>query len=84
MGISPISVAKEMAKDIRDKSDDECKFYESAEDFPDPIELSSQKKNLMVFEDLVLEKQITCESYYVSGRHSNVDCFYFQLKTISS
>ena len=30
----------------------------------------------MVFDDLLLEKQITCESYYVRGRHSNVDCFY--------
>ena len=30
----------------------------------------------MVFDDLLLEKQNTCESYYVRGRHSNVDCFY--------
>ena len=45
MGISPISVVKEMTKDIRDKSDVECKFYESAEDVPDPRELSSLKKN---------------------------------------
>ena len=57
MGISPISVVEEMAKDIRDKSDVECKFYESAEDVPDPRELSSEKKNLMVFNDLLLEKQ---------------------------
>ena len=73
-----------MAKDVRDKSDVECKFYESAEDVPDPRELSSQKKNLMVFDDLLLEKQIICESYYVRGRHSIVDCFnlaqnYFKL-----
>ena len=76
LGISPISVVKEMAKDIRDKFDVECKFYESAEDVPDPRELSSEKKNLMVFDDLLLERQITCESYYVRRRHSNVDCFY--------
>ena len=76
LGISPIPVVEEMAKDIRDKSDVECKFYESAEDVPNPRELSLQKKNLMVFDDLLLEKQITCESYYVRGRHSNVDCFY--------
>ena len=76
MSISPISVVEEMSKDIRDKSNVECKFYESAEDVPEPRELSSQKKNIMVFDDLLLEKQITCESYYVSGRHSNVDCFY--------
>ena len=30
----------------------------------------------MVFYDLLLEKQHTCESYYVRGRHRNVDCFY--------
>ena len=76
LGISPISVVEEMAKDIREKSNVECKFYESAEDVPDPRELSSEKKNLMIFDDLLLEKQITCESYYVRGRHSNVDCFY--------
>ena len=76
LGISLISVVEEMAKDIRDKSDVECKFYESDEDVPDPRELSSEKKNLMVFDDLLLEKQITCESYYVRGRHSNVDCLY--------
>ena len=76
LGISPLSIVEEMAKDIRDKSDVECIFYESAEDVPDPRELSSEKKNVMVFDDLLLEKEITCESYYVRGRHSNVDCFY--------
>ena len=76
LGISPISVVEERVKDIREKSDAECKFYESAEDVPDTRELSSEKKNLMVFDDLLLEKQNICESYYVRGRHSNVDCFY--------
>ena len=65
-----------MAKDIRDKSDVQWKFYKLAEDVPDPRELSSEKKNLMVFDDLLLEKQNTCESHFVRGRHSNVDCFY--------
>ena len=75
MGISPISIVEGIAKEIRDKSDVECKFYQSAEDVPDPREQSSQKKNLMVF-DVLLEKQKTGESYYVRGRHSNVNCFY--------
>ena len=35
LNISPISVTEEMAKGIMDKSDTECKFYESAEDVPD-------------------------------------------------
>ena len=54
LGISPILIVEEMAKDISDKSDVECKFYESAEDAPEPRELSLQKKNLMVFDDLLL------------------------------
>ena len=33
-----------MAKDIRDKSDVNCIFYQSAEDVPDLRELSSEKK----------------------------------------
>ena len=76
LGISHISIVEEIAKEIRDKSDVVCNFHQSAEDVPDPRELSSEKKNLMVFDDLLLEKQNTCESYYVRGRHSNVDCFY--------
>ena len=52
LGVSPISVVEEIAKNIRGKSNVECKFYESADDVPDPRELSSEKKNLMVFDDL--------------------------------
>ena len=58
LGISPISVVEEIAKETRDKSDVVCNFYQSAEDVPDPRELSSDIKNLMVFDDLLLEKQI--------------------------
>ena len=65
-----------MAKEIRNRHDVECDYYQSVEDVPDPRELSSEKKNLMVFYDLLLEKQNTCESYYARGRHNNVNCFY--------
>ena len=54
-GISSILIVEEMAKDIRGKSDVVCNFYQSAEDVPDPRELSSDKNNLMVFDDLLLE-----------------------------
>ena len=46
-----------MATIIRVKSDVECNFYQSAEDVPDPRELSSEKKNLMIFDNLLLEKK---------------------------
>ena len=57
LGIFPILIVEEMATDIRDKSDIVCNFYQSAEDVPDPRELSSEKRSLMVFDDLLLEKQ---------------------------
>ena len=56
LGISPMSIVEEMTKEIRDKCDVVCNFYQSAEDIPDNRKLSSKKKNLMVFDDLLLEK----------------------------
>jgi len=53
----------------------ECNFYESS-DVPDPAGLSPEHKNLMIFDDLLLQKQNKCETYYVRGRHSNCDCLY--------
>lgn len=76
LNASPVAIVEEMSKEIRDKSDIECSFFDSAEDVPDPRELNSENKNLMIFDDLLLEKQNKCESYYIRGRHSNVDCFY--------
>ena len=58
LGISPISIVEGMAKKITDKSDVECNFYQSAEDVPDPRELSSEKNIRMVFDDLLLENKI--------------------------
>ena len=43
---------------------------------PDPKELSPEQKNLMIFDDLLLQKQNKCEAYYVRGKHSNCDCLY--------
>jgi len=74
--LSPIQLLEEMAKNQTGKYDIECKFYESASDVLDPKELSSDMKNLMAFDDLLLERQNKCEAYYTRCRHSNVDCFY--------
>ena len=50
-----------------------CNFFETASDVPHPRDLNSEDKKLMVFDDLLLEKQNKCECYYIRGRHSNVD-----------
>ena len=76
LNASPLAVIHEMSRNTIDKSDVECNFYESAVDVPDPRDLCTTSKNLMIFDDLMLEKQNKCEMYYIRGRHSNVDCFY--------
>jgi len=61
LNLSPVILLEEMAKHQTQKYD---------------IELSPEKKNLMVFDDLLLEKQNKCEAYYTRGKHSYVDCLY--------
>lgn len=51
LDVSPSALVEEWAKDIRDKTDIECSFYESAEDVPDPRDLNSENKNLMIFRE---------------------------------
>ena len=71
-GQMPLSVVlQEWAKTRKNKSNVKCNFFEMANDVPDPRELNSEDKNLMIF-----ERQNRCECYYIRGRHSNVDCFY--------
>ena len=74
--IPPSIVLQEWAKWIRNESNVRCNFFEKASDVPDPRDLNPEDNNLMVFNDLFLEKQNKCEDYYTRRRHSNVDCFY--------
>jgi len=69
--ISPSMLIEELSKDRSSHSKEpfECNFYESADDVPEPKELSPEQKNLMIFDDLLLQKQNKCEAYYVRGRH---------------
>lgn len=63
--------------DVSERSEKiDTHFFESAADVPDPRDMKPADKNLMIFDDVLLQKQNTCEMYYTRGRHSNVDCFY--------
>ena len=53
-----------------------AEFYDDCQLIPDPSSLNDQDKNLMVFDDCILERQNKCQSFYTRGRHSNCDCFY--------
>ena len=74
--ILPSLVVQEWAKSIKNESNVKCNFFETASDVPDSRDLNSEDKNLMIFDDLLLERQNKCECYYIRERHSNVDCFY--------
>ncbi|CAP20530.1 Protein CBG23764 [Caenorhabditis briggsae] len=49
---------------------------DSLDDIPDPSSIDPNKKTLIIFDDLMLEKQNKIEQYYTRGRHNNIDCFY--------
>ena len=75
--IPPSAVIQQWTRSIKNNELNlRCNFFETASDVPDPRELNSENKNLMIFDDLLLEKQNKCKIYYICGRHSNVDCFY--------
>jgi len=77
LGLSSNWAIEELAKESDNKNSDiDWEFFESKDDVPDPRELNSDKKNLMIFDDLQLDKQNMREKYYARGRHNNVDCFY--------
>ena len=63
-----LAVVEKWASTIKNKSNVKCNFFEMASDVPDPRELGSEDKNLMIFDDLPLEKQNKCECYYIRGR----------------
>ena len=50
---SPLAIIEEMPKNNNHKPDIDCAFYTSSEDVPDPGDLSSVNKNLMIFDDLL-------------------------------
>ncbi|DAC81558.1 TPA_asm: FtsK [Hydra adintovirus] len=69
-------IIEEISKNLKERTDIICKFFEAADDVPEPEKLNTINNNLMIFDDLQLTKQNKCEKYYIRGRHSNVDCFY--------
>ena len=51
-------------------------FSSDITNIPDPSQLDSSRKNLLILDDLMLSPQNNVEHYFCRGRHSNVDCLY--------
>ena len=60
----------------KDNSQIQVHCFDNYEYVPDPKEIDPNMKTLIVFDDIMLEKQNKVENYYTRGRHNNVDCFY--------
>ena len=74
---SPVEVIDEyIASGGEGKGGITAEFYNDCKLIPDPSSLNEKDKNLMIFDDCLLEKQNKAQSYYTRGRHSNCDCFY--------
>ena len=56
--------------------DIDATFHDDVNAIPDPSEWDSEKKNLIIFDDIMLGPQSTPEKYYTRGRHTGVDCIY--------
>jgi hypothetical protein len=50
--------------------------FNSNTTIPDPTQLDASKKNLIIFDDVISEKQDKISDYYTRGRHNNTQCFY--------
>ena len=75
--IPPLLFVQEWTKSIRNNNSNvRSNFFDTASDVPDVRKLNSKDKNLMIFDDLLLEKQNKCECYFIRGRHGNMDCFH--------
>ena len=74
-GINPVEAIDAIDATIEDNT--HAEFYDDCDEIPDPSELNPEDKNLMIFDDCILEKkQSKAEAYYTRGRHNNCDSFY--------
>ncbi len=72
--VNPIDVI--IKCDVNNKNTIKDDFFDNCNDIPDPSELNPSDKNLMIFDDCILEKQSKAEAYFTRGRHHNCDSFY--------
>jgi len=51
-------------------------FHSSSDDIVPVESLDKKKRSIMIFDDVMLEKQNSIEKYFCQGRHGLADCFY--------
>lgn len=51
-------------------------FYSNSDDILPPEKLDKKLSSVVIFDDVMLEKQKIIEAFFSQGRHNNADCFY--------
>ena len=76
---NPEVIAQALSHELDDdeKGNISVTFYENGCDVPDPKEFNKNDKNLIIFDDVMCDKnQSSAQSFYTRARHNNVDCIY--------
>ncbi len=55
---------------------EESEKFEEPNKFHDPNQLYQANNNLVIFDDVIDDKQATMSKYFTRGRHNNVNVFY--------
>ena len=72
--LTPIEVLNQYSGICKGKI--KADFFSDCTSIPDPANLDTNEKNLLVLDDCILGKQNKAEAYYTRGRHNNCDTFY--------
>src|SRR6266536_1078845 len=72
-----VAVGLGQALDEDEKGDISCEFYEDPKDIPDPKDFDTNDKNLIIFDDIMSDKnQSAPGAFFTRSRHNNIDCVY--------
>ena len=66
-------VGEELIRDLATGQERKVVFLET---LPPPEEFDKSRKNVIVFDDVMLESQSGIEPFFARGRHNNINCFY--------
>ena len=76
---TPENVILALSEDLDEdeKGNISCEFYENPTDIMDPKEFNKNDKNLIIFDDIMTDKnQSTPGAFFTRSRHNNIDCIY--------
>lgn len=57
-------------------SETEFESHDSLQELKDPSEIDETSNNVIIFDDLIDEKQSDISKYFTRGRHNNINTFY--------